>query len=104
MTETIERYMGSSVRRKEDPTLLTGQGNFTDDIKVAGMLHMIVLRSPLAHAKITHLDVSAAREQPGVVAAFTGEDLANEWVVGIPCGWPVTGGHQNPRPLAARQR
>ncbi|CAN5621002.1 molybdopterin-dependent oxidoreductase [soil metagenome] len=90
MTETAERYMGSSVPRKEDPLLLTGRGNFTDDIKLPGMLHMVVLRSPLAHARITNVDVSAALEQPGVVAAFTGEELAEEWVVGIPTGWPVT--------------
>jgi len=90
MTETTERYMGSSVLRKEDATLLTGQANFTDNIKVAGMLHMTVLRSPLAHAKIAHVDVSAALNLPGVVAAFTGKDLADEWAIGIPCGWPVT--------------
>jgi CO/xanthine dehydrogenase Mo-binding subunit len=46
------------------------------------MLHMAVLRSPFAHAKITNLDVSGALEQPGVVAAFTGEDLAREWGAG----------------------
>ncbi len=90
MTETTERYMGRSVPRKEDAPLLTGQSNFTDDIKVSGMLHMTVLRSPLAHAKITRVDVSAALDLPGVVAAFTGKDLADEWAIGIPCGWPVT--------------
>ena len=90
MTEAAERYIGSSVPRKEDPALLTGRANWTDNIKLPGMLHMAVLRSPYAHAKITHVDVSNALEQPGVVAAFTGEDLADEWVVGIPCGWPVT--------------
>lgn len=90
MTETAERYMGSSVPRKEDAALLTGRANWTDNIKLPGMLHMSMFRSPYAHAKITHLDVSKALEQPGVVAAFTGEDLAGEWAVGIPCGWPVT--------------
>ncbi len=90
MTETAGRYTGTSVPRKEDPDLITGRGNFTDDIKLPGMLHMAVLRSPFAHAKITNIDVSGALEQPGVVAAFTGDDLAGEWVVGIPCGWPVT--------------
>ena len=54
------------------------------------MLHLALLRSPFAHAKITHIDVSAALGQPGVVAAFTGEDLADEWAIGIPCGWQVT--------------
>jgi carbon-monoxide dehydrogenase large subunit len=90
MTETARRYMGNSVPRKEDPAFLTGHANWTDNIKLPGMLHMALLRSPHAHAKITTIDVSAAREQPGVVAVFTGEDLADEWVIGIPTGWPVT--------------
>ncbi|MGH3145625.1 MAG: xanthine dehydrogenase family protein molybdopterin-binding subunit, partial [Rubrobacter sp.] len=90
MTETAQRYMGNSVPRKEDATLLTGHTNFTDEIRLPGMLHMALLRSPHAHARITNIDTSAAMEQPGVVAIFTGEDLADEWVVGIPTGWPVT--------------
>jgi carbon-monoxide dehydrogenase large subunit len=82
--------MGNSVRRKEDPALLTGHTNFTDEIRLPGMLHFALLRSPHAHAKIKSIDTSAAREQPGVVAVFTGEDLADEWAIGIPTGWPVT--------------
>jgi aerobic carbon-monoxide dehydrogenase large subunit len=78
MTETARRYMGNSVPRKEDPALLTGDTNFTDDIRLPGMLHMALLRSPYAHARVTNIDVSAAREQPGVVAVFTDEDLASE--------------------------
>jgi aerobic carbon-monoxide dehydrogenase large subunit len=77
MTEMARRYMGNSVPRKEDPTLLTGHSNFTDDIRLPGMLHMAFLRSPYAHARITSIDASAAREQPGVVAVFTSEDLAD---------------------------
>jgi aerobic carbon-monoxide dehydrogenase large subunit len=75
MTETARRYMGNSVPRKEDPTLLTGHSNFTDDIRLPGMLHMAFLRSPHAHARITSIDVSAARERPGVEAVFTSGDL-----------------------------
>ncbi len=90
MTETARRYMGSSVLRKEDPALVTGNGGFTDDIRLPGMLHFALLRSPHAHAKILSVDVSVARERPGVVAVFTGEDLADEWAIGIPTGWPVT--------------
>ncbi|MBA3703772.1 MAG: hypothetical protein H0W79_13330, partial [Rubrobacteraceae bacterium] len=70
MTETVQRYMGNSVPRKEDPALLTGHTNFTDDIRLPGMLHMALLRSPHAHARITSIDASAAREQPGVVAVL----------------------------------
>ncbi|HEY0129287.1 MAG TPA: molybdopterin cofactor-binding domain-containing protein, partial [Rubrobacteraceae bacterium] len=78
MTETARRYMGNSVPRKEDPALLTGHTNFTDDIRLPGMLHMALLRSPYAHARITSIDASAAKEQPGVVAVFADEDLASE--------------------------
>jgi carbon-monoxide dehydrogenase large subunit len=77
MTELARRYMGNSVPRKEDPTLLTGHSNFTDDIRLPGMLHMAFLRSPYAHARITSIDASAARERPGVVAVFTSGDLAD---------------------------
>ncbi len=90
MTETARRYMGNSVPRKEDPALLTGRTNFTDEIQLPGTLHMTVLRSPYAHAKVTSVDASEAKSQPGVVAVFTGEDLAEEWAIGIPTGWPVT--------------
>ena len=90
MTETARRYMGNSVLRKEDPPLLTGHADFTDDIRLPGMLHFALLRSPHAHARIRSIDASAAMERPGVVAVFTGEDLAGEWAIGIPTGWPVT--------------
>ncbi|HEX2728333.1 MAG TPA: xanthine dehydrogenase family protein molybdopterin-binding subunit, partial [Rubrobacteraceae bacterium] len=90
MTETARRYMGNSVPRKEDASLVTGRANFVDEIHLPRMLHMALLRSPHAHAKITSIDPSAAREHPAVVAVFTGEDFAEDWVVGIPCGWPVT--------------
>ena len=90
MTDTARRYMGNSVPRKEDPALLTGRATYTDDIRLPGMLHLAVLRSPHAHARITSTDTSAARDLPGVVEVFTGEDLAEEWAIGIPTGWPVT--------------
>jgi carbon-monoxide dehydrogenase large subunit len=86
--------MGNGIPRKEDPNLVTGKANWTDNIKLPGMLHLALLRSPLAHARVTHLDVSGALEQPGVVAAFTGEDLKEEWPGGVPCG-AVIGEHQN---------
>ncbi len=90
MTATVERFVGKSVQRREDAALLTGQGTFTDDIVVPGTLHLAVVRSPHAHARILGVDVSAALELPGVVAVFTGEDLAGEFAIGLPCGWPVT--------------
>ena len=77
--QTGERYVGGSVPRKEDAALLTGRAGYTDDIRLPGMLHMDILRSPYAHARIQSIDVSRALERPGVVAVFTGEDLAPEW-------------------------
>jgi aerobic carbon-monoxide dehydrogenase large subunit len=70
-----ERYTGASIKRSEDPRILTGAGRYVDDIKLPGMLHAAFVRSPLAHARVLSVDVSAARALPGVVAAFTGADL-----------------------------
>ena len=65
MTEMARRYMGNSVPRKEDPTLLTGHSNFTDDIRLPGMLHMGFLRSPYAHARITFASRRLIPAPPG---------------------------------------
>jgi carbon-monoxide dehydrogenase large subunit len=73
-----QRYVGESVKRSEDPRILTGTGNYVDDIKKPGMLHAAFLRSPFAHAKITSIDVSAAREVPGVVAVWTGPEVQEQ--------------------------
>src|SRR6266568_1407804 len=70
-----ERYTGASIKRSEDPRILTGAGRYVDDIKLPGMLHAAFVRSPLAHARVLSVDVSAARALPGVVTALTGADL-----------------------------
>ena len=70
-----ERYTGASIKRSEDPRILTGAGRYVDDIKLPGMLHAAFVRSPLAHGRVLSVDVSAARALPGVVAALTGADL-----------------------------
>ncbi|HTZ24884.1 MAG TPA: xanthine dehydrogenase family protein molybdopterin-binding subunit [Streptosporangiaceae bacterium] len=88
-TETQAPELGRARPRKEDARLVTGQTNWTDNIVLPGMLHMAFLRSPYAHARITSVDVSAAREIPGVIAAFTGADFADEQG-SLPCAWPVT--------------
>ncbi|HZD65551.1 MAG TPA: molybdopterin cofactor-binding domain-containing protein [Acidimicrobiales bacterium] len=97
--------LGRRLVRKEDPALITGEARFVDDLVVPGALQMAVLRSPVAHARIRSVDVSAALDQPGVVAAFTGADLAGEWASPMPCGWPVTADMKNPPhyPLAVDQ-
>ncbi len=68
--------MGASRRRVEDNRFLRGKGNYVDDIVLPGMLHMEILRSPLAHAKIKSIDTSAAWEIPGVRLVLTGEMMA----------------------------
>ncbi len=70
-----ERYTGASIKRSEDPRILTGGGRYVDDVKLPGMLHAAFVRSPLAHARVLTVDVSAARALPGVVAALTGAEL-----------------------------
>ena len=89
MTATAEPEIGRARLRKEDARLITGDTRWTDNIQMAGMLHMAVLRSPMAHAKITGIDVSAATEMPGVLLVLTGEDLAEEQG-SLPCAWPIT--------------
>ena len=91
MTATIDASaeVGRARLRKEDGNLITGQTNWTDNIRLPGMLHMAFVRSPFAHAKITRVDLSAALAQPGVIAAFAGADLADEQG-SLPCAWPVT--------------
>jgi aerobic carbon-monoxide dehydrogenase large subunit len=93
MTQVAEpeakRWVGGGILRKEDPELLTGQGRYIDDIALPGMLWLSFVRSPVAHATIGRVDVAAAKELPGVVAVFTGQDLASDWVAAMPCGWPI---------------
>jgi carbon-monoxide dehydrogenase large subunit len=74
-----EKYIGKRMTRTEDPRLLTGQALFVDDVQIPGMLHAAFLRSDYAHARLVNLDVSAAREMPGVVAVFTAEDMGDDW-------------------------
>jgi aerobic carbon-monoxide dehydrogenase large subunit len=83
------QYVGGGVLRKEDPELVTGHARYVDNISLPGMLWVGIVRSPFAHARITGVDLSRARELPGVTAAFSGEDLAGEWAAGLPCAWPL---------------
>src|ERR1700732_1023961 len=76
MAEIVaERYTGASIKRSEDPRILTGAGRYVDDVKLPGMMHAAFVRSPTAHARVLSVDVSAARALPGVVAVLTGADL-----------------------------
>lgn len=87
--------VGRSRLRKEDARLVTGRTNFTDDIRLPGMLHMVLVRSPMAHARITSIDTAGATDMPGVVEVLTGADLADD-AGALPCAWPVTDDMVNP--------
>jgi aerobic carbon-monoxide dehydrogenase large subunit len=89
-------YVGQPVRRKEDAKLITGRAAYVDDLTVPGMVWTAVVRSPHAHARIRSVDVSKARAAQGVVAAFSGEDLAADWAGPLPMAWPVTEDINNP--------
>jgi carbon-monoxide dehydrogenase large subunit len=93
--------VGQALKRREDPKLITGKGNYLDDIKLHGMLHACVVHSPYAHARIKSIDASAALATPGVVAVFTGEDMTD--INPLPCAWQagrVQNNANTPRALA----
>ena len=79
--------IGQSRRRKEDEHLITGRTTWVDNMNLPGMLHLAVLRSPMAHATITSIDTTEAKGRPGVVAVFTGQAFA-EPPGHLPCAWP----------------
>jgi carbon-monoxide dehydrogenase large subunit len=81
--------IGTPVRRREDFRFITGQGTYTDDLNRPGQLYAYILRSPHAHAQIRGIDTAAAQRAPGVVAVYTGKDMADDGVSGLPCGWLV---------------
>ena len=89
-TTNIYTWIGKDIKRREDPDLLTGRAEFTNDVKLPGMLYAAVLRSPYAHARIVSIDTSAAKKLPGVHAVLTGSD-ATEIMGPLPafCAEPV---------------
>ena len=87
--QTNGKWVGQALRRKEDPRMITGRGNYVDDIIVSGMLHMHVVRSSEAHAKIVSIDATGAREYPGIYGVFTAEDL--DIASGLPMAWVPPG-------------
>ncbi len=99
-TATPSAAFGASIKRREDPRLITGRGTYVDDIKLVGMLHIALVRSPYAHANITGIDTSAASNSDGVVAVYTGKDLA-EQLGSLPCGWVVPDTVEVPHPPLA---
>ena len=84
-----ETGIGASVKRKEDARFITGTGRYTDDINEIGQTYAVFARSPHARARLRSIDTSAAQTAPGVVAVFTGSDLAADEIGDLPCGWLV---------------
>ena len=84
------RYLSARVRRNEDARLLTGRARFVDDVRVPGMLHVAFVRSDYAHARLVGVDVAAARQRPGVVAAYTAADLGEDLHAGASAGSAAT--------------
>ncbi len=80
------QLIGVPQKRVEDPRLITGRGRYTEDVRLPGMLHAAILRSPRAHARIQEIDVAAAQAADGVVAVYTGRDLAGK-LGPIPTAW-----------------
>jgi carbon-monoxide dehydrogenase large subunit len=81
--------IGAAVRRKEDHRFITGKGQYTDDINRPGQTYAYFLRSPHAHAKLNKVDIAKASAMPGVVAIYTGADIAADKVGGLICGWMI---------------
>jgi carbon-monoxide dehydrogenase large subunit len=94
--------IGAAIRRVEDARLLTGRGQFVDDFAFAGMLHCALVRSPHAHARIERIDATGAA-LPGVVAVFTGKDMAADGVGPMSAGWALPGMVELPRWALARE-
>jgi carbon-monoxide dehydrogenase large subunit len=82
---------GASIKRREDPRFIRGKGQYTDDLKLPGTVHTAFVRSPHAHARIRSIHSSPAKAVAGVLAVYTGEDLANGGVNPIPVGWLLEG-------------
>src|SRR5579864_1927068 len=71
----VTQMIGARIQRREDPKLITGHGHYVDDIKLSGMAHMAVVRSPHAHARIVSIDLTDATRAPGVLGVFTARDF-----------------------------
>jgi carbon-monoxide dehydrogenase large subunit len=89
-------YIGESILRKEDLRFLTGAGQYTDDIQINNLVHAYFVRSPHAHARIRSIDKKAALAAPGVLAIYDGQDVANDKIGSLPCGWLITSTNGEP--------
>ena len=86
--------LGQSIKRREDPRLITGEAKYLDDIQLPGMVHAAILRSPYAHAKIKSINTDKAKALPGVVGVFTGKDFMD--INPLPCAWAASSTSSTP--------
>src|ERR1700760_2341955 len=93
--------IGASVVRKEDRRFITGKGRYVDDIKLLGMTHAHFIRSPHAHARVKGIDSSAAMEMPGVIEVLTGQQLVDDKIGNLICGWAITSKDGSPMKMGA---
>ena len=85
----MAKYIGASIKRREDPRFIQGKGGYVANIELPNMVHLAVKRSVYGHAKIKRIDTKKAKALPGVIDVFTGQDLIDGGVGKLPCGWNV---------------
>src|SRR3954462_2487436 len=93
--------IGASVVRKEDRRFISGKGRYVDDIKLLGMTHAHFVRSPHAHARIKKIDSSAAAKKSGVVAVLTGQQIVDDKIGNLICGWAISSKDGSPMKMGA---
>ena len=85
----MAKYVGASIKRKEDPRFIQGKGGYVANLQLPNMAYVAVKRSPYGHARIKSINTKKAAKLPGVIAVFTGQDLIDGGVGKLPCGWNV---------------
>jgi carbon-monoxide dehydrogenase large subunit len=93
--------IGARVARKEDKRFITGRGRYVDDVKIVGLTHAHFIRSPHAHAKVKGIDASAAKDMPGVVDVLTAQQLVDDKIGNLICGWAVSSKDGTPMKMGA---
>src|ERR1700744_2834494 len=93
--------ISATVVRKEDRRFVTGKGRYVDDIKLQGMTHAQFIRSPHAHARVKSIDSSAALKMPGVVGVLTGQEIVDDKVGNLICGWAISSKDGTPMKMGA---
>lgn len=93
--------IGARVVRKEDKRFITGKGKYTDDVRLHGMTYASFVRSPHAHAKIKKIDTTAAKKMPGVVDVLTGQQLVDDKIGNLICGWMIHSKDGSPMKMGA---